>query len=347
MGRLDSTIADLVTGAHCPLTEWVFAVVEALQAEAGGRRVVRVDRFEPLTFLADARTIVLTHYPGSQIVDAVERGEMRVVHVAETPGRVVHFLMERLGLPIMEAIRAQTASAVCNLAIGRSSGTLVVARDLERPVSEVVRLIATHLKFDVTAEACVAIAARLTPAEGRGGRFPDLLADVAPERATSAEPSAGQLFSACDAIMEPLLAMARGDSIRPVVWPAQVFKYVDRPDEPAPPSVSAAGPSRNIFYGPYLYLPPAEYRVELLLEFSEEISDVPFGIDMHGGGWLARARIDKRPGGGFRGYFFMRHVIPTSTVEVRLRNEWPVETGTVSLIELAFFVESPRAASRN
>jgi len=61
-------------------------------------------------------------------------------------------------------------------------------------------------------------------------------------------------------------------------------------------------------------------------------------IEVHGGGWLAKVRISKRAAGGYRGYFFLDHCDAASTVEIRLRNESPVISGTLSLIELSFFM---------
>lgn len=335
------TLADVVIGPHCPFTEWVFGIVRALVTQQDQLRDLRrIDRFDTVSFLHSPRLTLLVNYPSSQIVDAIGRDDLRVIYVTEVPRLVTRFLTEQLNIPLMDAIRSQTASTVANLAIGRSSQSLVVAHDSDRTDAAMVRAIAAHLGLAVSDEQIAALAA------SRPGHATDGQGNVTPgPRATvpvaGASPSQHLLLEAGDQILEPLVAMARGDSVRPVVWPTPVFKFYDRPEEPAQRGASIAGPARNLYYGPYLHLPPSRYRVETLLEFSDDIARVPFVIEVHGGAWIAKARIGEREAGGYRGYFDLEHRDVTSTVEIRLRNESPVIKGHLTLFELSFFAVPP------
>lgn len=336
-----STLADVVIGPHCPLTEWVFGIVQSLSTAQSQRRDVRrIDRFDTVNFLQTPRLMLLANYPSSQIVDAIGRRDLRVVYVVEQPRLVTLHMTEMLRIPVMEAIRSQTASAVANLAIGRSGHTLVVAYDSERGDDAIVRAIAGHLELACPEERIASLAAS-RPA--RAERVPPPLTIGPNEHTSAAEPSTtfDVLSNAADEILSPMIAMARGDSVRPVVWPTPVFKFFDRPDELAPRGASIAGPARNLYYGPYLHLPPSRYRVETLLEFSDDIARVPFVLEVHGGAWIAKARIGEREAGGYRGYFDLEHRDATSTVEIRLRNESPVIEGRLTLFEVSFFAVPP------
>jgi hypothetical protein len=139
-------------------------------------------------------------------------------------------------------------------------------------------------------------------------------------------------------VLDPLAALGRGDGVRPIVWPTEVFLSGDKPDHPVPPVAAVAGPPRTLYYGPYFHLPPARYRVELVMGFSPEVADVPFLLEMHANYCLARVRIDRRQSREYRGYFVMNHTDPIATLEIRLRNAVAVAAGHTELIELRFFV---------
>lgn len=320
------TLADVVIGPHCPFTEWVFGIVQALaSSQPQPRELRRIDRFDTVSFLQSPRLTLLTNYPSSQIVDAIGRSDLRAIYVIEEPRRVTRYMSGVLDIPVMDAIRSQTASTVANLVIGRSGAALIISHDSDRAADAMVRAIAGHLELACTDEQVAALAASRPAIEIDG------------PASAAASTESDLLLEAADQILLPLLAMARGDSVRPVVWPTPVFKFIDRPDELAPRGASIAGPARNLYYGPYLHLPPSRYRVETLLEFSDDISHVPFVIEVHGGAWIAKARIGEREAGGYRGYFDLEHRDATSTVEIRLRNESTVSKGFLALIELSFF----------
>ncbi|MGE0769147.1 MAG: hypothetical protein AB7L90_22110 [Hyphomicrobiaceae bacterium] len=341
-------LGDVIVGSHSPTTEWVFGVVEAIVSRwAPERRCVRVDRFDRVDWLGSEPAVLLANYPSAQIIDAVERDAVRVVYVWEDPDSVLDFMTSTLRLSPVEAIRSQSASAVANLAVGRNRNVLLVTtRSLDDPDESALR-IAKHIGLAVSRQDIAAIVPprarpdRGTPAREAGSRSTVSLPAIRPSTSWRRDQD---LVEACELILSPMLAMARGDCTRPVVWPTAVFKFSDTPDGPAPLVAKISGPARNLYYGPYLYLPPARYRVEVLLEFSREIVDIPFIIEVHGSSWLANARINERRAGGYRGYFLLDHWDPTASLEIRLRNESPVATGMLSLIELSFFVTHTAAA---
>lgn len=340
--RGSAVLADIVIGAHGTLSLWVFEVVNRIAALAPGRSVRKFDRMDVIEFLAAPRPIILTHYPSKQLIDAIEHGDARVLFVEEQPLELVRYLQAALGLSPIEAIRSQTASAVANLAIGRAETVHYVTRGSERTVGTIVRDIARMLDIALTDQELRAILHTVSGGLGADADLERVLSNVGdrycpPDRVPAAAGS-DLVTASADDVVAPLLAMARGHTSRPVVWPTFVFKHTSQPNAPAPRTAEVAGPARNLYYGPYLHLPPARYRVESILEFSEETKDVPFVIELHGSSWLSQALIPQRKAGHYRGYFELVHNDPIATVEIRLRSIREISRGTLSLIELLFFV---------
>lgn len=336
-----AVLADVVIGPHSCLTEWVFETCMRMAAHFPERPLYRTNRLDTVDFLAEPRPICLTNYPSRSFVDAIDAGDARVVLVIEDPIDVVIYLQKLLNLPVMEAVRSQTATAVANGAIGRAEQVYYLYRTTERTVGEIVRRLAQHLSLTFDADIMDRLIEAASYGLGPDATLEQILAArdghyIAPARdapGVSLEPA---ILTARE-VIEPLIAFARNNTTRPVVWPTPVFTFKDRPDMPPPQTAEIAGPVRDLYYGPYFYLPPSRYRVEAILAFSDEIKDVPFVLELHGASWLARARIALRRAGDYRGYFIFDHVDAAAAVEIRLRNEQGVARGRLSLIELLFF----------
>lgn len=337
-----SVLADAVIGPHSVLTGWIFHVAELLNESSRERPVIRIDRFDAVEFFTDPRPVYLTNYPGIRLIDAIEAGDVRSTVILEDPLDVGDYLERSLNIDHNEVIRAQTASAVANRQIGRSDQVLFIDRMTAKPAGRIIAEFARHLDFKAKPEELAHIIESASFGLGADASLEDVLAKnnehYAPPRRQQGTANINELQLASLQVIEPLLTMARGDTSRPVVWPNIVFKFADAPEKAPPTEAEVGGPSRNIFYGPYFYLPPARYRVEAVLYFSEEVTEVPFIVEFHSSSFLAKARIEKQPAGTYRGYCVLDHFDATSTVEVRIRNERGVRHGRLSLIEFLFFV---------
>jgi len=339
-------LGDVVIGAHGGFLTWIFDLIQQLAPSL--RRVIKIDPAEKLELWREPRPILLTTYPSDDILDAIERGDLNVLFVSEDALDVSLFLHRTFDFPVLDAMRLQTASAVANLTIGRSDRVRYLDRASLRNVGQVVSCLATALYgHPVDQESRTRFEEKAFSGLDTDSQVEDALArhlnHYAPPIRSQSLPGEHYdplLFVAAD-VLDPLMAMAKGHTIRPVVWPTQVFKFGDRPEAPPPRTANISGPSRNLFYGPYFHLPPARYRVEAIIEFSDEIQDIPFVLEVAGQRELARARIAYRKAGNYRGYFYFDHHDAQSTVEIRLRNEQGVQRGKLSLVEMALFVEQP------
>lgn len=342
-------LGSVIIGPHCPMTNWVFDAVTELANTRDARPVLRIDRKDRICGLGVADPVFLTNYPSQSVIEAIDAGDLRVIIVIEDPRDVLRWQNKALGLPALESIRAQSASAVANLAVARADAVAIVDRSNSRRADSVLDRIGSFLGLPTVDPERSGLLAHSPEVGGapaieevlaaRGDHYAPPLAQSGGAGLLSVEAAA---LSSC--IIDPMVAMARGDAVRPVVWPASVFTFSDRPGDPAPVVADIAGPPRSIYYGPYLYLPPARYRVEAIMTFSDEIQDVPFVLEVHGGHWLARARIERRRAGGYRGYFEFDHLDALPALEIRLRNEEGIDRGRLSLIELLFFAMEPGSA---
>jgi hypothetical protein len=333
---MPSTFADIpvVIGPHCELTLWVFDIVNSLAERAPGYSCVLLDRNDKRTPLLGERTIYLAHYPSLPLMDAIERGHAKVLLVADDPVAVCRYFAARLNLPVTECLRAQTATAVANRLIARSTAPEIIDHATTRTAGALATQISRTLGLPNNPEDIAAAVAKASGGLGLDASIEDVLNSRNPQ--VQAEIATGDATTV-RYVIEPLLAMARGESVRPVVWPTEVFMLGDRPGEHAEALADVAGPARTIFYGPYLFLPAARYRVEAILAFSEDLHDLPFTLEVHGSRWLTRAKIERRQPGSYRGYFILDHREPLSTLEIRLRIEAGAQSGRLSLIELCFF----------
>lgn len=156
-------------------------------------------------------------------------------------------------------------------------------------------------------------------------------------------PASGRAWKdVCSDVIDGALAMARFGSARPIVWPTEVFSVAAPRSADNSTGVELTGKSRNIYYGPYFYLPPSRYQVEIFVNFSDDTTPVPFSLEVHADAWLSRTTIDRWRPGRFRGAFDLVHTDATSTVEIRLRNLTEISRGSLSLVEVLFFAERER-----
>jgi hypothetical protein len=339
----------VVIGPHGAMTRWVFDIVDSLVSRCPGKITRMIDKSDAVNLMTAPQPVYLTYYPSPSLIDAIDRGFFNVLLVVEDPPDVAAYLQAALGLPFMEAIRSQTASAVANLTISQAN-VLHIDRASERSAGQTVARIADHLAPSLgmpsgwwQREQPGAINDVIDQATGGGGSasVEDVLAArgdhyAPPLRGRSAAATPDDLLAR--EVIDPLIGLSQRGATRPVVWPTAVFKFTGNPDGPAPQTADVTEIVRTIYYGPYFYLPPARYRVEAVLGFSEEIKDLPFVMEMHGSRWLTNAKIDRRRAGEYRGYFMLDHRESAATLEIRLRNDAGVPHGRLSLFELLFFV---------
>ena len=323
-----------------PLAMWCYGLVDHVAAKAG----VSVRQFDRADDIAAGKpaNIYMCQFPSLSAIDAVRDGRLNAVFVAQDPIWNVAEAIQA-GKPPLEAIRAITASATANLAIGSTSRSRLVFPAFEESASGVARrlLMALGLPSDPATLA----AAREPIARGLNPDAP--LGDVLSRISGHPRPQLPSevVREVVAKVTAALMAFAQGERGYAVIWPTEVYFSGDRPNEPVEPISDVTGPSRVMIYGPYLHLPPARYVVEIIITFAGRIEDIPFLLELHGGPTcLSCVRLDGRKSGSYRGRFDVAVTEVMSGIEVRLRNERGAIEGEVALSELRFYASDDERA---
>lgn len=331
------TDAFVIIGGPGPFTLWAFDVIKLL-AHGSKRNIRFIDRKDALSDKHESGIIYLTHYPSRDLIDAINRESIKVVLLAEDAVETFCYLMRGEKTSRNEALRTLSASTVAHWAISKSPSAQLIRRVGNQPVHDYIRLLSSLLDLKHDEPSINNVQARLAKSVAKSALLDDALLhhlpgfDPALARAAVDDVSS----SALDKIIHPLLAIVQGAPELSIVWPTDVFLSGDRPNEPAATIASVTGPARVIIYGPYFHLPPAEYRVEIILAFSGHIEDIPFSLEILGSTSLARIRMDQRPTGGYRASFNFIHCDPVDALEIHLRNERGAIDGQIALVELRF-----------
>lgn len=310
----------------------LFDLITALATKLDGQTVRRLDRTDEVQDWAAHHALYLTNYPSLGVVDAIASGGLAPVLVIDEPSRSVMDLMASEGRTMLEAIRQHSASMVANLAVAGATSRSLVDGTGRRRLNTVVHELVRALGLDIEPGTIANALARAEP----GFAQETFIEEAITRRSASGRGVRGSADVEANAtrILEPMVRWAYGHLDCPVVWPIGVFLSGDHPNQPAPQIASLVGPARAIIYGPYLHLPPARYRAEIILAFSKHADDVAFTIEMHGASCRGRAIIQPRPAGAYRGVFTFHHVDPKDALEIRLRSETGAIEGEIALVEM-------------
>ena len=332
-------------GAHGAFADLVFSLTEEI-AHAAGIGSLRIDRFDIIDFSDAPSRVLLCNYPSNQIVTTIARGDLVVLFLLEPVADTLLFMERSLGIEPLASIRSQSASAVANLAIGQCNTVRYLDRTQDNnTLLQLTKNLSDFLGVGLTPEQCRALAGGVSLGLGCEAGVEEFLARRAEglrgtDRDTVYAPAIARPWADVGRdVVDGALAMARFGSPRPIVWPTEVFSLGASRLKGTPGAVAAAGPSRNIYYGPYFYLPPSRYLVEVFVHFTADTTLVPFALEVHAGAWLTRATIENWHPGRLRGAFDLVHTDATSAVEIRLRNLAEITHGALSLIEILFLPE--------
>lgn len=297
-----------------------------------------------IDFSADPERILLCNYPSNQIVSAIARDDLKVLLLLEPSADTQQFMQQALGVEPLEAIRSQSASAVANLALGRCRNIGILEQSRGQSMLQLIDSIGLNLGLSRAQNQWMSLADQSSEDLGPEANVVDVLAKRAKGWSKDAQathsPDTGRAWSeVCGDVIDGALAMALFGSARPIVWPTEVFSVAAPRSSDHPTGVALTGQSRNIYYGPYFYLPPSSYRVEIFVNFSSDATPVPFSLEVHAGAWLSRTTIDHWRPGRFRGAFDLVHTDATTTVEIRLRNLAEISRGSLSLVEVLFYAK--------
>lgn len=325
-------------GPPSALTAWAFEVATALAGLDKQVTVRRIDRADALTEAADTRVLYLTNFPCAALIEGMSAGRIAGVYLVEDAVDTVAYLMRSAKRSVREGLRSVTASMVANLAIGQATlSRRLYPNGAEVPVSAVTAL-SEALGFDRSAAQIEQVVKRVTPKAAAGATLDEAIVSRWVHHVRRGEGATIVGSDADRALVAwatyPLLDLAHGTQRAPIVWPTEMFLFGDQPNTPAPDVAETAGPSRVIFYGPYLHLPPATYDVDATIWIGKRTQDIPFTIEMFAGKSLTMLRIEPQRPGNYRGSFSFTYDSPVDALEMRFCSAQGAIDGEVALREV-------------
>lgn len=348
-GSLHVTIAEdvhdviVMTGTGV-LGTWVADFIR--QAYSASERPAEVHSGDGDDVLADlgrthgeSRAEIVTA-PGRVVMDLIESREMPVAAVLDDPVDSVRYAMAVLSLDVMTALRHQARAACGHHLLCDNPAVLLIERGSVKPARVLLSTLLAHLKLRVRADAEAALVAHFAGPEDENLSLEEALGRRVDHYVRLEQVK--DVVDAADAavvrqVLSPLVHGAISPDIGPIAWPTRTFMLGDKPNEPAPPVADITGGARVIYYGPYFYLPPGEWRVRLVLAFSAETKGVPFSLVLFAKDKpIAKVTFRPQEGGAFEGTFLTRHVNPEHFLEIQLMTNEGTIDGHVALGQLVF-----------
>jgi hypothetical protein len=314
----EALLAELITASGAPPVAITVAELEQL-----GREVLVRDL---------GCALVVSRQPDRKICDALTgEGKKPFLFVIEDPRRAVGDLMRDQGVDFLQAVRTVAGSCATVLPLIDAPNGLPLGRDdpAHRGAGVAGRL-ARHFGLPLDDSTIARVAAQ--------PRLRNLETGID-------EPLAPASFDAHrQAIMEAALApyanCFRGEPLRPLVWPRDLFLLGDRPDTAATQLIDVTGPSRCLLYGPYIHLPEGSWSCNLLFGCTKEAVGLKFVADIVAGvsSNLAKADFQIDEPGIFEIEVSFAHA-GHGSIEVRIFNaaaafEGHVALGQVTMVPL-------------
>lgn len=285
-----------------------------------------------------SQTLYLTQFPSAPVISIIEGGRMPVLALLDEAQDAVAYIRRSSGCTFIEALRVATSGAVADRALLHADSALVLHRNYRGSTSGLIDKMLDHLVMRIPAEAYKAIKQKYL-----GSALEELTLENSLQRAPFYKPPgewSNELTAAeaaiVDEVLKPMVLMALQENCVPIRWSYRVLLSGDRPNEPAPMIAEVAGAARNIYYGPYFYLPPGTYRARLVAGFSKEAVGLPFSADVAGSTQLAKARFRPAEPGILEGEFLVVHNLPQDSLEMRFRNDEGEIDGQVGVAWIEF-----------
>ena len=336
----------LILGSPSVLVAWAHAFVREAANLADNPLDVRVlDLHDDTEILTDRDSgperLFLSNFPGPALIAKVRAGAIPVLALIDDPTDSVRFLQQQAKVSVTEALRALTLAHTIDRALFDNASVMIVHRGLAIDAAELIDLILQCLGIRLGADALRGLKERHVRA-GDASQLEDMLAKNVPEWAPLEDQSS--YFSADEAalvaqVLAPIVHFAFEIHPPSVVWSQKLFYLGDKPNEPPAVITDITGGARNLFYGPYLYLPPGRYRGSFVVGLSKDTRNMPFVLKVvqsAGQSILAEAHWNSPGEGIFQGGFDFNHLASDQAIEILLRNNEGAIEGRVALVHVSF-----------
>ena len=325
-----------------PASRWLSDAVVIFCQLIDGNAMRRIDAGYAFASDDPVPRVYVTTSPGPGAIKAIEERRLDVVVAIEDVVDSVEWSMRFYKWSLGEALRRHTAWAVANPVIAADPGARVLTAPSGRTAGSVLRALAGAFELPCDERRVQFVLKRL--ALGEDQPFEEAVRSYgtsSSEEAVPAIPAEEGRERLIRNALEPMVDLLRGIYQRPIVWPRELLLSADLLDQSAPRIVRLIGPSRNLVYGPYFYLPAGSYSGEVVLALSGRIHEMTFLLEFHAASCLAQARLAPKAPGAYRASLDFRHEHPREPVEMRLRSERGAIEGELAFVELRLWPRAP------
>ncbi len=296
----------LLTGTAGPLLRFAGTLIAEL-AKSVGRAAPLLRNYDPAV-------------EDQAVVDAIRDNELVAVVVIDDPMSCLRSLVSAGHTPV-EAARVLTAAAA---SLAGWAHWRVVRLRPDMTVGEATDVILNGMGLPAG-----------TPfIAGADSSSAASLASLAATNAdTTAEPPdrLAEMQALADQVIAPMFAAVATGVSCAVTWSRACLFWGDHPGEKLPRIIDLTGPARVLAYGPYFHLPPGNWTVRATLAFSPGAIGEPFAVELHGGGFLGRARFRPMAAGVFAASFPVRVRSAYAANEIRVVNEKGAIAGEIGV----------------
>jgi hypothetical protein len=321
-------------------------MLKALQDSTHSLRIIRVDRHDVVgdpEASFEGTLLYTANYPSRSLFARAKSLAIPVVVAVTSALDTVEDQCVVLNCSFLQALRAGTASAALMadfLALPET--TLVCAPSGADPASAILARVAAAIAVPVAALSAQAPAgndARLVDDPARPQSLDAaILTDLGEDRlsyTTRADLNERELTLIAH-VLAPMVESMTSRVRKSISWPFDVFLSGDALDTPAGAVTDITGPARVLYYGPYCHLPNGDWILNVIVGFSEDISDMSFSMEVVAASVLAQGLLQPFRGGLFQTELPLRFRHAEEPIEIRFRSEAGAIEGRFALGRVEF-----------
>lgn len=269
-------------GPPCPTTKWGLHLLRTIVDVALGEHdFITSSSLAQLKAEWPKRThehlVYFSDCPEAAIVDLFARSESPIIVFTEEPRDVVAITAKEKNISLVDAIRSTSKHFAALHDLFVKSNTNIFRRPT-RPTSlrKGIELFADTYAIKLDAKMIDVISAKLCKLH-RSDEVADMLLAIDQfagenKRGDLIYNTTGSDKALLEAVIDPLAGVIAGQELVAVTWPKAMFFDSDKKGEAFGSPIELIGQTRQLTYGPYLYLPRGSWRAIFFLAFKNSRS---------------------------------------------------------------------------
>lgn len=222
--------------------------------------------------------------PDPRIIEALVRIKVPIAFFVEDGHDSVGYIMTANGDNIRTAIQMYSQSVACIAPfVDAFNVTLLKRPRSDTSFAAVIDSILNAVQMSIPEEAIVRVMAEMSP-HGEAPEKQTLSDQLARHRPAARQPGDYRRSLPPDetALIEDSLSSYEDvleGHVAVFDWPARLFRYAQRPDEPVEGPIDLVGPARALVFGPQLHLYRGRWRASVAFRIADNLSGNILRVD--------------------------------------------------------------------